>query len=102
MDKDFLDLLYDNRDINEIVNEKVDEELRNRSKIRTKINPYIADDVKSLKQHYTILLNYSRELERKCCELKKDLVLANRTIRWQNIKIQEYERDNENGICSEE
>ena len=57
-----------------------------------KINPYIAEDYETLERHYTILLDYVKELEEKVIKLQSKLDLY---MRKYNNAINNINKDSE-------
>lgn len=55
------------------------------------INPYISNDFKRLREHYTILLEYCKELENKITIIQNERDIFERKMNWLNRKLNERE-----------
>lgn len=53
------------------------------------INNYIADDITTLKKNYTILLNYSKALEKKIYKQKLKIAKLEKIIKCYEVKKDE-------------
>lgn len=92
MDDLFPELLG-NEDYESIIKKEFGEDVERRLICgrEVEINPYISNDFKKLQEHYTILLNYCKDLEKKVENIKNEKELCERRIYWLNLKLNERE-----------
>lgn len=65
-----------------------------RSKKLKELNPYISDDLITLQNHYSIMLDYILELEDRVDKYKKQIKILNRKLNYfESVNLTEPDRD---------
>lgn len=65
-----------------------------RSKKLKELNPYISDDLTTLQNHYSIMLDYVLELEDRVDKYKEQIEILNRKLNYfESVNLTEPDRD---------
>lgn len=48
-------------------------------------NPYIANDIETLKKYYTVLLSYYNQLNRKCASYQNQIIMLKKGIGYDKV-----------------